>query len=1283
MTPGRRPFDGFLRLMVGLMVLVFLPVQPASAFVYLYQHYSESDGLPNNQVNDVAQDTEGYMWFTTRGGIVRYDGLEWWHQTRGDGLLAEEYSHLLRGPQGRLWAVSTRAPFCVQYRQDGRWEGLELPPIPRINGLAYLFDVSVTAEGELLVCLAVHGGPLCFYTQGEWRFIVDHRLASPAYAHVLMDGQLYVSNSAGLFQIDPLRLTVMTNPFPEVPPGPLFVLEPDPVQDLLWLVGEDWVGRRSAEGFEYLAQGLELTPTQPWEVTGALVDREGGLYFGGLNRALRFDPDLGLEELGQQTGREGAGATNFFQDREGNLWISSLRGVDRLVSRRFAGLNRSQGLLTDEVTAVLEDHRGNMVFGHERGLTWWGDTVEALEFDLPQDQLTRVMGLAEDSRNNLWVATDGSGLRRFDALGGKHRYGPAQGMPTDRLFAVHVGPDDRVWVGTFQGLLVGGVDGFESVKLPGQDQDEPTFIRRIQAGADGALYLATGKDGIIRYREGAIKIFKGESRHRGNSTFGMCETRDGRIWVGSIGGLFTLEGDSLVASKAPDPVLERPIYAIEEDQQGRVWFGTDAGVFIWDGQELTHYGVDQGLLGSEINRAALLPDSRGQFWVGTDRGVSVYRPWQDLPRSAPPILKIQSFEVEGRLFPVDSPLRLGRPPHSLIVHFRGLSYTDEKHTRFRTWLSPFEETWSPLSHSWINQVRYTNLPAGEYEFKVQMIHSDGSSSTVVSAPSILIQPPLARRWWVLLGLALLVGGSGYLAIVTWEGRRYRHRLEGEVLARTNELAESERTLRRESQRLSATLGSILDGVLALDEDNQVVLCNPAAERILNCSEEAMVGRSFAEVMPLNQGQVLPTDSGVSQRSVQDRLDCPRRGTISLEISSATVTDSEGRRTGSVVAFRDITDRLRMERELIHSQKLESLGLLAGGIAHDFNNLLTIMLGNLDLLAYAPHLNSEDQECVQLAKQASKRARSLTEQLLTFARGGAPLRQLQPLGPIIEQSVALSFSGTGARCEVDLPRDLWPVDVDAGQMSQVFNNLFINAAQAMAEGGVARVTGTNLPEAPEGLSLGSWIRIDIRDEGPGISDGDLIRIFDPYFTTKAKGTGLGLATAFSIVSRHGGHLAVESVPGEGAVFRVFLPRGLGEKGTIPLPDAHVAVPKARVLVLEDEAGIQALLRRQLNRLGLEAVITADGVETVKHYSQAMEEGHPFDVVLTDLTIPGGQGGRRTLEQLKVLDPDVRAVVVSGYSHEDILANFQDHGFQGALAKPFGIDQLRAVLARVLG
>jgi CheY-like chemotaxis protein len=373
----------------------------------------------------------------------------------------------------------------------------------------------------------------------------------------------------------------------------------------------------------------------------------------------------------------------------------------------------------------------------------------------------------------------------------------------------------------------------------------------------------------------------------------------------------------------------------------------------------------------------------------------------------------------------------------------------------------------------------------------------------------------------------------------------------------------------------------------------------------------------------------------------------------------------------------------MERELIHSQKLESLGLLAGGIAHDFNNLLTIMLGNLDLLAYAPHLNSEDQECVQLAKQASKRARSLTEQLLTFARGGAPLRQLQPLGPIIEQSVALSFSGTGARCEVDLPHGLWPVDVDAGQMSQVFNNLFINAAQAMAEGGVARVTGTNLPEAPEGLSLGSWIRIDIRDEGPGISDGDLIRIFDPYFTTKAKGTGLGLATAFSIVSRHGGHLAVESVPGEGAVFRVFLPRGLGEKGTIPLPDAHVAVPKARVLVLEDEAGIQALLRRQLNRLGLEAVITADGVETVRHYSQAMEEGHPFDVVLTDLTIPGGQGGRRTLEQLKVLDPDVRAVVVSGYSHEDILANFQDHGFQGALAKPFGIDQLRAVLARVLG
>jgi PAS domain S-box-containing protein len=1283
MTPGRRPLAGFLRFLVGLMVLVILPAQPASAYVYLYQHYSESDGLPNNQVNDVAQDIEGYMWFTTRGGIVRYDGLEWWHQTRADGLLAEEYSHLILGPQGRLWTVSTRAPFRVQYREDDRWEPLDLPPIPHINGLTYLFEVGLTAEGELLVCLAAQGGPLCFYSQGKWQFINDDRLESPAFSHALIDGQLYVSNRAGFFQVDPLRMTLIANPFPEIPPGPIYVVEPEPEGDLVWLVGDGWVGRRSAEGFEFLATNLEVTPTQPWEYTGALVDREGSLYFGGLNRAFRFDPDLGLEELGQQTGREGAGATSFFQDREGNVWISSLRGADRLVSRRFASLNRSQGLLADEVTAVLEDHQGRMVFGHERGLTWWGDTVRVLEFDLPDEQLTRVMGLDEDSQGNLWVATDGSGVRKFDTQGQETQYGPGHGFPTDRLFTIFVDEEDQVWVGSYLGLFVGGEGGFRPVTLPGMELPDSLFIRRIQSGRDGALYLATGQHGLVRYQDGEVTLFKGRSLYHGRSTFGICEATDARIWVACLGGLFTVEGDSLVATTAPDPVLNRPIYAIEEDQQGRIWFGTDAGVFIWDGTRTIHYAVDQGLLGSEINRAALYPDSRGQFWVGTDRGVSAYRPWQDLPRTAPPILKIQSFEVDGRLFPPDEALQLGRPPHSLIVHFRGLSYSDEKHTRFRTRLSPFEDDWSPLSHSWINQVRYTNLPAGEYDFKVQMINSDGTSSTVVSSPSILIQPPLARRWWVLLGLVLLVGGSGYLAIASWEGRRYRHRLEGEVLARTNELAASERTLRRESQRLSATLGSILDGVLALDEDNQVVLCNPAAERILNCSEEAMVGRSFAEVMPLNQGQVLPSDSGVSQRSVQDRLDCPRRGTISLEISSATVTDSEGRRTGSVVAFRDITDRLRMERELIHSQKLESLGLLAGGIAHDFNNLLTIMMGNLDLLAYAPHLNPDDRESVQLAKQASKRARSLTEQLLTFARGGAPLRQLQPLGPVIEQSVALSFSGTGTRCEVDLPRDLWPVDVDAGQMSQVFNNLFINAAQAMTEGGVARVTGTNLPEAPEGLSPGSWIRIDIRDEGPGISEEDLIRIFDPYFTTKTKGTGLGLATAFSIVSRHGGHLSVESVPEEGALFRVFLPKGLGESGTIPLPDAQVAVPKARVLVLEDEAGIQALLRRQLERLGLEAVITADGEETVAQYGQAMENGQPFDVVLTDLTIPGGQGGRRTLEQLKAMDPGVTAVVVSGYSHEDILANFQDHGFQGALAKPFGIDQLRAVLARVLG
>ena len=1267
---------------VTLWAVLMVLAPNVSAQQYLFQHYSERDGLINNAVNGMTQGDDGRLWFATRGGVMTYDGHEWVRHGLDQGLKEKEYSHITKGPDGKIWIVSKRIPFRVQFFDGTNWQELPKIPFPYLNTHCGLFVVTEFTDGSPLICVGLNTGHLAFWLKGEWHLLEDLELTEGTLAYDFVEGRLQVATHKHVLSIDPVSLEIFRDPMPFLPEGQVFAMTTDPANGQRWFVGQDWIGRLLDGQFSILASDLSLVLAQEWGRTNALVDSSGGLFFGGLSQAFLFDPVFGLEELNRSTGRETSGATDFFQDSEGIIWVASLRGVSKLVSRRFTGLDRSQGLFRDEVSAVMEDSKGRIILGHEGGLTFLDPDPVPFSFNLEAGVMCRVMDLAEDSRGNLWVATDGHGLARVDADRNIRWFGHQEGV-RPRVFAVLIDQQDQISLGVVKGFFQGDGEVFHNIPLPLADRNMPSFVRRLYRASDGSIYLATGQDGVIRYDKGQVQHWMGPDMITGNSTFAIHETSDHRFWIGTSVGLYFLTDDSLFPTVFPDPVIDRPVYSILSDGEGRVWFGTDKGVFIWDGIHLQNYSVDDGLIGSEINRDGFELDSKGQFWVGTDRGVSIYRSDLDLPRQSLPRLEIEGFDVDGQWFAADYPLQLNSPPRSLFVHFKGISFTDEGHMGFRTWLENYEPDWSDLSPLPISQVRYTNLPAGDYRFHVQVENSDGLASEVVISPEINIEPALRDRWWLsALGL-LIVTVVGFGLISFWEGRRYARRLEGEVLARTNDLEVSEQVLRLESQRLSATLGSILDGVLALDEANKVVLCNLAAEKILNRSAEEIISLPFREVLPLVGDRVGAEDIDSGELQCQDRIECAERGTICLEVSSSPVTDEAGKRTGSVVAFRDITDRLRLERELIRSQKLESLGLLAGGIAHDFNNLLTIMMGNIDLVENGRDLAELDRESLELAKQASSRARTLTEQLLTFARGGAPRQRISSLHEIVDQSVALSFSGLNVSCQVKIPDDLWLANVDPGQLSQVFNNLLINAAQAMPEGGLVLVVGRNLESPPQLQEEGQWVRIDVIDTGSGISEKNLARIFDPYFTTKSKGSGLGLATSYSIITRHGGRILVESKVGEGSTFSIFLPRGHGVLPEIIEVPEMIAIRGGRVLVLEDEEGIHHVLKGFLARLGLEATFTSFGEETVARYEAGLAIGEPFDLVMTDLTIPGGLGGRATMALLMEIDPEVKAVVISGYSHEEVMANYGEYGFLGALRKPFEFVEFARVLGEVLG
>lgn len=411
----------------------------------------------------------------------------------------------------------------------------------------------------------------------------------------------------------------------------------------------------------------------------------------------------------------------------------------------------------------------------------------------------------------------------------------------------------------------------------------------------------------------------------------------------------------------------------------------------------------------------------------------------------------------------------------------------------------------------------------------------------------------------------------------------------------------------------------------------------------------------------------------------------------VEIHAYPIFDVQGNVEMVTEQIRDITEKRRMEEELLKAQKLESIGILAGGIAHDFNNLLTAILGNISLSKlYVPE---GDRAYVKLeeAEKASLRARDLTQQLLTFSRGGAPVKKKISLADIAREAAMFALSGSRTTCRFDIAEDLWPVEVDEGQFSQVINNLILNADQAMPAGGVVEVSCKNaLVGADDPLSLpeGRYVVLSISDHGVGIPAEVLPRIFDPYFTTKKSGKGLGLATVYSIVRNHDAHIAVTSQPDQGATFTIYLPCGDcsadAAAAVAKTPDPAGATDvRGRVLVMDDEENIRDVVGEMLDFIGYGAAFARDGAEAVDIYAKALRAGEPFAAVLLDLTIPGGMGGSEAMGLLRDMDPGVRAIVSSGYSNDPIMADYKTFGFRGIITKPYKLTELKKVLSEVIG
>ena len=545
----------------------------------------------------------------------------------------------------------------------------------------------------------------------------------------------------------------------------------------------------------------------------------------------------------------------------------------------------------------------------------------------------------------------------------------------------------------------------------------------------------------------------------------------------------------------------------------------------------------------------------------------------------------------------------------------------------------------------------------------------------------------------------LQGGDRHLNMRWWIGRNE----SGIDLTQTvmvfidlTDLKKTEAELATEKERLAVTLRAMTEGVITTDVAGRILFINPAAATLTEWDAGQAIGRLVAEICSFantRDGAAVEVPvSRVAQGDIVVNLPpqtqlLTRNGTkVMVEGCCAPIHSAASAVIGAVLVFRDVTETERLEEELVRATRLESVGVLAGGIAHDFNNILTAVMGNLSLALLDVPADTPTGVSLRAAEKAATRACDLTQQLLTFSKGGEPIRTAVQLDAIVREMTTFALHGSQVKGIFDFAPQLWPADADKGQIGRVVQNLAINSVQAMPAGGTLRVSACNdrvRGLARPGLTPGDYLLLTISDTGEGIPPENLARIFDPYFTTKKTGSGLGLAAVYSIIKKHRGHIEVESQLGQGTTFRLWLP-ALHEK-TEPAatrPPITSAVMNGRVLFMDDDDIIRAMATKLLRRFGLEVVCAGDGTEMVEKYREASTAGRPFSIVVMDLTVPGGMGGLPALAKLKEIDPLVKAIVSSGYSSDPVLANFREHGFCAVISKPYDIHEFSRVLRETL-
>ena len=772
---------------------------------YLIHTYSENDGLINSKIYDVKQDLSGRMWFATRGGISVYDGYNWTSHTVKDGLQSIAIKKLKVDEKGIVWALPYHPSFLISYYLNNSWKSI--PDKFPGDEIITSFEV-IYFKNKRCIAVSTSEKGLSLYENDKWINLnySNSILSDRINGMTIYQGVLYIVCDKGVFIYDGEKIIEFLKNEITLPSKNVLgiAIEKRNENDKIWLAGKNWVGYISDKKFHLVSDEIDYIYTSK-ENPGLFIlpDYKSGVFIGNIYELCYFNMKTKtIELLNQRNGLNGSGSTSLFLDREGNIWVTNLRGVSKIVSRRFKNFKKKHGLFENEVTAILEYKTGKFIFGHVNGITYFdGQNFETKSFHekFGINVESRVLDISKDQDDNIWLAVSKMGIAKIDKSGIFQWYR----KPFGHNFSVNsvlVDNFNNMWCTSGNSIRILKNKKFVRIENPKKSN---LNVRKMFKGLYDDIYFATVNKGVYHFQDDGWTQYSNKNNISANSVYAIFADSNEKFWVGTLAGLYIISENQIIKVDTIGLEINRPVYSILKDANNNMWFGTDNGVIKWNGRQTQEHTVHNGFVGQETNRSASILDSQNRVWIGTDLGVSCYQADYDydIENIASPIVELSLLEAGDKKYTLKKIVKLNYDENNLVFHFKIISLIDEKANGYRCKLDGFDKEWLQKDNIRNLSVRYTNIPSGIFNFQIQAKNSLGLWSNIVTSSEIVVKKPFWAEIWFYLLAIMFCFFFVFFGMSYFSKKRNLIKLAQLVEERTAELKKSEKRLRKQNKAL--------------------------------------------------------------------------------------------------------------------------------------------------------------------------------------------------------------------------------------------------------------------------------------------------------------------------------------------------------------------------------------------------------------------------------------------------------------------------------------------------